>query len=100
MRQPDRWQTSTCKDAPRLHADEHLELPRRQRSGSQTISGIGIQRERRAVAGAAQEQEEAADVAQEEEGETETNHGNRVTGAIYPPSQDTDFASTSCCAGC
>ena len=47
-----------------------------------------------------QAQEEEAEVAQEEEGEAETNHGNRITGTIYPPTRNTDFDSTSCCAGC
>ena len=59
-----------------------------------------MQRESRAAAEVAQEQEEAAEVAQEEEGEAETNHGGGQPGTISPPARDTDFASTSCCAGC
>ena len=52
------------------------------------------------MAEAAQEHEEAAGVALGEEGEAGTNHGSRITGTIYPPPPDTDYASTSCCAGC
>ena len=95
------WQrTGICKDAPRPHADEHLGLPCIPRSGSRKNSDLGDQRERRAVAEAAQEHEGAAGVALGEEGEAGTNHGSRVTGTIYPPPPDTDYASTSCCAGC
>ena len=102
MRQPDRWRASTREDAPQLHADEHLEHSRRPRRGSREVSGSGIRHEHTPIAAAevAQEEEEAAEVAQGEEGEAETNRGSLQTGSIYPPPRDTDYASTSCCAGC